>query len=163
LSITASTPRSSPPAVSSTAMPPPPQAMMSVPSRASRSMIGASITRWGCGDAIARRQPRSPSCITVQPSVFASVRAVSSFMNEPIGLVGFWNAGSSRSISVCVTSVTTGMRMARRCSALPSAFWNMKPIAPWVSPTAYCTGTVGTWPSAISERRRMKPTCGPLP
>jgi hypothetical protein len=56
-----------------------------------------------------------------------------------------------------------GTRKPRCSKALPSAFWNMKPIAPCVSPTAYCTGTVGTWPSAISERRRMKPTCGPLP
>ena len=67
--MTASTPRSSPSASSSTAMPPPPQAMISTPSRASRSMIGASITRTGCGDAIARRQPRLPSCITVQPEL----------------------------------------------------------------------------------------------
>ena len=84
-------------------------------------------------------------------------------MNEPIGLSGLANAGSVRSTSVCVTSVITGIVMPRRRNSLPSAFWNMKPIAPWVSPTAYCTGTVGTWPSAISERRRMKPTCGPLP
>jgi hypothetical protein len=41
-------------------------------------MIGASITRLGCGDAMARRQPRSPSCMTVQPSFLASVRAVRS-------------------------------------------------------------------------------------
>ena len=85
-------------------------------------------------------------------------------MNEPIGLSGL----RERRIATIDQRLRdqrddrhVGCRGAS--SALPSAFWNMKPIAPCVSPTAYCTGTVGTWPSAISERRRMKPTCGPLP
>ena len=163
MSTTASRPCRRPSGSSSTAIPPPPQAITSVPSRASRSMIGASTMRTGCGEAIVRRQPRLPSCMIVQPSSSARWRATSSVRNEPMGLSGFANAGSLRSTRVCVTSVTTGIAMPRSRSALPSAFWNMKPIAPCVSPTAYCTGTVGTWPSAISERRRMNPTCGPLP
>ena len=51
-------------------------------------MIGASITRTGCGDAIVRRQPRLPSCITVQPS--SSARSPGDFFahERADGLVG---------------------------------------------------------------------------
>ena len=72
-------------------------------------MIGASMICKGCGDATHRRHPRSPSCMIDQPSSRSSRRAVSSFMNEPTGLSGWANAGSSRSTSVCVTSVTTAL------------------------------------------------------
>jgi hypothetical protein len=55
------------------------------------------------------------------------------------------------------------MRMPRRCQRVAERVLEHEADRALVSPTAYCTGTVGTWPSAISERRRMKPTCGPLP
>ena len=100
-------------------------------------MIGASITRTGCGDAIVRRQPRLPSCITVQPSSAASRRATSSLMNEPIGLSGLRERR--------IADVDQRLRdqrdhrlvdAAALAARSPIAFWNMKPIAPCVSATA---------------------------
>ena len=78
-------------------------------------MIGASTIRTGCGDAIAS-PPAAIAVLHDRPAELGAraACAISSFMNEPIGLSGWANAGSSRSTSVCVTSVTTGLSMPRR-------------------------------------------------
>ena len=59
--------------------------------------------RLGMGEATTWRQPRPASSFTVMPMASALALAVSSSMNAPTGLVGFWNAGSSASTTVWVT------------------------------------------------------------
>lgn len=57
-------------------------------------------------------------------------------MNEPTGLVGFWNAGSSRPTTDWVTTATTGRFRPRLVISFRNALTNMYPMAPWVSATA---------------------------
>ena len=54
-------------------------------------------------------------------------------MNEPMGLLGSWKAGSSLSTSVCVTMVAACLSMPRSLNSFRSERWNMYPIAPCVS------------------------------
>ena len=85
-------------------------------------------------------------------------------MYEPIGLVGLANAGSSRSTSVCVT---THDRLAPDAAAPERVAQRLEEH---VADRALRVGARRS-PSApaaprrwrCSERRRMKPTCGPLP
>src|SRR5687767_4892078 len=67
----------------------------------------------GLGEGTTRRQPRPASSRTVQRYFFASCLARASSMCEPIGLVGFANAGSSRSTTVCDTTHAGWRRMPR--------------------------------------------------
>ena len=140
-------------------------AMIITPSRARRSMIGASITRTGCGDAITRRQPRLPSCITVQPSSAAS---------SPRDLLGHERADRLVRVRerrivhgrrrVCVTSVTTGLSMPRRLQRVDHRVLEHEADrALRVGDRVADRHRRAPGRSAISERRRMKPTCGPLP
>jgi hypothetical protein len=64
------------------------------------------MMRIGSGEATTRRQPRPASSRTAQPSWSRRRIAVASSMNEPIGLEGLANAGSSRATSTCVITVT---------------------------------------------------------
>ena len=106
------------------------------------------------------RRPASPSSRARR----RARRATSSVMNEPIGLSGCANAGSSRSTSVCVTSVTTGSSMPRALQRVAERVLEHEADrALRVGDGVVASAPSGTSPSAISERRRMKPTCGPLP
>lgn len=77
---------------------------------------GSSTMRVGMGEATTRRQPRPASSTTSHLSRSRRSMASSSSINEPIGLVGFLNAGSLALTSVWVTTVATGrsMPMSRR-------------------------------------------------
>ncbi len=87
LSMTASTPTSSPP-TRATGTPPPPQATTISPASSSRRISGDSTTSTGSGEATTRRQPRPASSATSQPRALASRRARPSEKKGPIGLVG---------------------------------------------------------------------------
>ena len=69
--------------------------------------------RLGIGEATTWRQPRPASSLTVMPMASALALAVSSSMNAPTGLVGFWNAGSSSSTTVWVTMQAVERMMSR--------------------------------------------------
>ena len=84
--------------------------MITVPAASSRLMAGSSMIRSGCGEATTRRQPRLASSTMSQPSARRR-SACSASMKEPIGLLGFLNAGSSLSTSVWLTSVTVSLSM----------------------------------------------------
>ena len=114
-------------------MPPPPEAITVKPAAMSATTAGNSTIFTGMGDGTTRRQPRPASSATFQPSASACERAVASSMNEPIGLLGFWKAGSFRSTRVWVMTVAVCFWIPSRRNSLRSACWNMYPMAPCVS------------------------------
>ena len=80
--------------------------------------------RCGRGEATTRRQPRPASSTTSQPSARRSI-ASNSRINVPMGLLGFWKAGSSAATSTWVTSVTAWSGMPRRLNSLKRHCWSM--------------------------------------
>ena len=64
----------------------------------------------GRGELTTRRQPRPASSATFHPFFTRCSSAFSRDMKEPIGLFGFWKAGSCASTRTWVTTET-----ARRC------------------------------------------------
>jgi len=125
LSITASTPTRFPSGVSITGMPPPPTATTTKPARIRLWIASASTILWGIGEGTTRRHPRPASSTMVQPSVFIFSLAWTSSMKEPIGLVGFLKAGSSRSTIVWVTTVTAFLSIDLARNWLCRICWNM--------------------------------------
>src|SRR3990172_5072935 len=67
------------------------------------SIDACSTMALGSGEGTTRRQPRPASSTTCQPSCSRCAAALASSMNEPIGLLGFREAGSFFSTSTCVT------------------------------------------------------------
>src|SRR4030095_3168424 len=92
LSMTASTPRSSPPSSSITGMPPPPQATTTKPWAARFWMTAVSRMACGLGEGTTRRHPRPASSRTLQWYFFASCFARASSMCEPIRFGGVADA-----------------------------------------------------------------------
>ena len=84
-------------------------------------------------------------------------------MNDPIGFDGLTNAGSSAATSVWVTTVTARLSIPSRSKSLCRFCCSAYPIAPWVSAPHASSGTSCSSCAASSDRRRMNPTCGPLP
>ena len=163
MSITAATPWRSPWASRTTGMPPPPTATTTNPASRRTRIASISTIRFGSGDGTTRRHPRSASSTTCHPSSSRRRFASSSVRNEPIGFVGWANAGSSGSTSTWVTTDATSRRMPRTRKSLTRFWASMYPIDPCVSATQISKGT--SWSSwrASSERRRMNPTWGPFP
>jgi len=79
-----------------------------------RSLTASNSTmRTGFGEATTWRQPRPASSLNVQPVSAALALASSSERKAPTGLVGFRNAGSDGSTTVCVTTQAVERSMPR--------------------------------------------------
>ncbi|MNP24313.1 hypothetical protein D3C76_1170660 [compost metagenome] len=94
-------------------MPPPPAQMTTVPFSSSHLIGRISKMRLGRGLATTRRN-LSPSGAMAQPFSLASASASSFEYTGPIGLVGFWKAGSFASTSTWVRMVAKGTSKGSR-------------------------------------------------
>ena len=149
-------------------MPPPPAAITTAPASVRVRTCAASRIAVGAGLGTTRRNTPGAVSTTDQPSSATRRRAESAVSRPPIGLVGCPNAGSSASTSTWVSTATA--RSGRSCamSASSMARHSRCPMPPCESATASHSGSSGS-PSTVasgatsSPRRRMKPTCGPLP
>ena len=156
-----------PPSSRRTGIPPPPAATTTAPVPSSVRIWSASTIRRGRGLGTTRRKTPVEVSVTVQPCSVTS-RATAAVICEPIGFVGDANAGSSRSTSAWVRTATARADNPRRARALSIATARMCPMPPCESATASHRGSSGR-PSisasaaTSSPRRRMNPTCGPLP
>ena len=125
-----------------------------------RRIASSSTIRSGAGaarrGASRVRRPRAPTSRPVAPP-----GAVASSMNEPIGFDGFSNAGSSAATSTCVTTVTA-CRSIPPANSFLSACRTYSRSRPGCRPRRSQRHLVQLV-RASSDRRRMKPTCGPLP
>ena len=135
LSTTASAPRGSPFAPSSTGTPPPPPQTTTVPASTSPAMLACSSTLSGSGEATTRRH-RSPSRPIVHPWRWPTRTASACDSAAPTGLVGAPNAGSVPDTTVWVSTASTG-----RCTpASRRACRNQYPIIPWICATRTSNG-----------------------
>ena len=90
--------------------------MTTWPASISVRMVSISTMALGLGEATQRRQPRPASSMTQLPRRRIS-SASFSVMNVPMGLEGFWKAGSAGSTSTWVRTVATGFWMPRFSSS----------------------------------------------
>ena len=122
----------------------------------------------GVGLGTTRRNTSGSTSVTAQPSSATRSRATAALICPPIGLVGFWKAGSSGATSAWVSTATARELRPARSRAVSRATASMWPMPPCESATASQSGRLGS-PSTLasgatsSPRRRMNPTWGPLP
>ena len=165
LSTTASTPTSAPASSRATGTPPPPAVTTTAPWAHNARTTGSSTISIGIGEATVRRQPRPASSTIVQPSVFGETLRRGFVHEGADGLRRDRRRQDRRAIDHRLShqrhdrlvDATRTQLVAQRLEehVADGALGVGRPRS------RSGTGSTSSW--ASSERRRMNPTCGPLP